>query len=118
MRGQPRELVDGVGRRVFGERGFHEPLRHEVGIAPVRRGRVGVILDRQAEVSLFRIAGPLEHVLARSHQLDDRQRQVGKMIGIRRLAREQELVERFRVGRRRQAAAYVAMTSYAAPRAG
>jgi hypothetical protein len=55
-------------------------------------------------MALLGIAGAFQDVLARTHQFDDRQRQIGKVIGIRCLARRQEVVERFRIGRRRQMA--------------
>ena len=44
VRGELAELVDRVGRRPAGERRLDQPLRDQVGIAPVRRRRVGVVL--------------------------------------------------------------------------
>ena len=54
-----------------------------------------VVLNRQAEVALFRIARTLQDVLARSDQLDDCQREISKVIGIGGLALDQKIVERF-----------------------
>ena len=74
-----RELVVRVRRRLAGEHGLDQPLRDEIREPPVRRRRMRVVLDGEAEVPGLGIAGPLEHVLARPHQLDDRERQVGEV---------------------------------------
>jgi hypothetical protein len=83
-RGDARQLLVRVRRRQSGEHGLDEALRHQVRVAPVRRGRVRVVLHRETEVAGFRITRPLEHVLARAHQLDHRERQIGKVIRIGR----------------------------------
>jgi hypothetical protein len=53
-----------------------DTLRYEVRNAAIGRGRMRVILDRETEVSLFWVAATFEHVLAGSHEFDDRQRQI------------------------------------------
>jgi len=56
---------------------------------------VSVVLDSKPEMPLFPISGALEDILARSHQFDDRERKVGKMIGIGSLTLDQKIIERF-----------------------
>jgi len=68
---QRHELVVGVRRRAARERRLQQALRNQIRKAPVRRGRMGVIIDRKTEVSLRRVTGQLEHVLARAQELDD-----------------------------------------------
>lgn len=63
-------------RQLIRERRLDEALRHEVRKAAIGRGRMRVILDGETEVSLFWVAGTFEHVLAGSHEFDDRQRQI------------------------------------------
>ncbi len=68
-----RQLVHRVGRRLFTERRLEQAVGDEIGIAAVRRRGVGVVLDRQAEVSRRIAARRISHVLARPQQLDHRE---------------------------------------------
>ena len=56
---------------------------------------MSVVLNGEAEVPLLRIAGAFEDILPGSHQLDDRQGKIGKVIRIGSLTLYQKLVERF-----------------------
>ena len=49
-----------------GERGFDQPLRHEIGKAPVRRRRVRVVAHRETEMSRRLRARRIDDVLAAS----------------------------------------------------
>ena len=57
VRGEHAQLVVRVRRRAPGERRLQQALRDEIREAPVRRGRMRVILHRQAEVP-FRAGRP------------------------------------------------------------
>ena len=50
-----------------------QSLGDHIREAPVRRGGVGVVLYRQAEVSLLRIPRTLQNIFTRPDQLDHRQ---------------------------------------------
>jgi len=82
VRGDGGKIVVGVGSRFSVKQRFDQPLRDDVGKAPVGRGRVRVILHGKSEVPLLGIARTLQNIFARSNQLDDRQREVGEVIGI------------------------------------
>src|SRR5689334_24619700 len=73
---QRRQLVDRVRRLLPRQRRLHQPVRDEVRKAPVRRGGMRVVLHRQAEMPDGLLSRFLQHVLARSHGLDDGQRQI------------------------------------------
>ena len=64
-----------------------------------------VVLDSEAEVAGRRCIGLDEHILAGPHELDDREREIGKVIGIFLPLREEEFVEclRVRIGGQRGA---------------
>ena len=84
-----RELVVPSRRRAARQRRLDQALGDEVGEAAVGRRRVGVVLDRQAEVTRGRPPGALDDVLAGAQQLDHREREVGEPVGsaLRRWAR-------------------------------
>ena len=91
------EVALGVGLRRSGQPRLQQPLRHHVGKAAVGRGRVGVVLHGQAEVAGRNLVRLHQHVLAGPHQLDHGQREVGKVLGVLLLLRQQKVVERLRV---------------------
>src|SRR5262249_409732 len=95
--GERRELPDGVGRWLGGERGLEQPLRDQVGEPPVRGRRVRVGPPRQAEVADGRLARPLDDVLARAHELDDNERDVGEPKRVGLAPRGEKVLERLRV---------------------
>ena len=97
--GDGGQLVVRVRRRRVGERRLDEPLRHEVGVAAVRRGRVRVVVRRQTEVAAGILARQVERVDAGSHQLDDRERQIRKALRIGRAPVDEKVRERERVRR-------------------
>ena len=66
MLGQRLQLGRGVGGRRAGEHRLDHAQRDEVGIAPVRRGRVHVVAHGQAEVADRRFARLLDDVFAAS----------------------------------------------------
>ena len=59
---------------------------------------MGIILDRQAEVTRFLDARLIENVLARAEELHYRQRKIGEVIRISGPPLQHEIVERDRVG--------------------
>ena len=93
-----RQLIVGIRRRLARDHCLQQALRHQVGVAAVGRRRVRVILHREAEVPLWFPAGLFQHILAGTEQLDHRQRQIGKMIGILLLLLTQKIMQRFRIG--------------------
>ena len=58
---------------------FQQALRDQIGVAAVRRGRVRVVVDGEAEVTLLGIVRALEHVLAGAEQLHDREREIREL---------------------------------------
>jgi hypothetical protein len=64
------------------EHGFDQSLRDEIGKAPIGGCGMSVVLYGETEVPLFRVPRTFENILTWSHQLNYRQRKVGKMIGI------------------------------------
>ncbi len=101
--GNGRQFVVRIRSRSAGKHSFDQPLRDEIGEAPVGSRRVGVVLHREAKVSLLRISWPLQNIFARANQLDHGQRQIGKVIGISGLALEQKIIERLGIGIRQEA---------------
>src|SRR5437773_4603682 len=73
-------------------------MRQQVGEAAVWYRRVRVVTNREAEVSDRFVARPLHHVFARSHGLDDGQREIRKAVGIRFAPAAEECLESARVG--------------------
>src|SRR4051812_4697452 len=56
-----------------------QPLRHEISVAPVGRGRVRVVARRQAEVStVIRRPWTIDDILTGTEQLHDREGEIGK----------------------------------------
>ena len=80
------------------EYGLKQPLRDDIGKPPVGGSRVRVVLDREAKVSLYRLSGTFQNVFARADQLDDCQRDVGKVIRISCLSLKQEIIQSFGIG--------------------
>ena len=70
------ELAVVVRHGLAGERGFQQALRHQIGEAAVRRGRVRVVAHRESEVAVERLARTTDRVFTRAKQLDHRQRQI------------------------------------------
>ena len=85
-----------------GERRLEQALRDEVGVAAVRRGRVRVVLHRQAEVPDRLLARASRPRTRRRPSLDDRQREIGEAQRVGFRCAQQELLERARVGIGRQ----------------
>ena len=71
----------------------------QVGVAAVRRGGMGVVAHRQAKVADGLAVRWLNHVFARTHQLDDDQRQVWKAQRIGLALARQKTLQRARIGR-------------------
>ena len=67
---------------VPGERRLEQTLRQQIGIAAVGRRRVRVVLHGEPEMAGRLAARRIDDVLARSEQLDDRQRQIRKAVRI------------------------------------
>ena len=86
--GEAGQVVLRVRRCRAGQRRLEQPLRDQVGITPIGRGRVGVVLHGQPEVPGPLFAGPLEGVLPGAEQLDDAQREIRETQRVgRRVAR-------------------------------
>ena len=102
MQRQFRQFGVGVGRRRAGQHRFQQPRGDQVGKAPVRRRGVDVVTHRQAKVADVRGAGRFHHILARSHQFDDDERQIGKAQRVCLAAPGQKGRQRLRVGLGRQ----------------
>jgi len=80
------QLAQTVRRRMPRQRRFHEPLRHEIGEPPVRRGRMRIVAHGEAEVPGWLRPWRIDDVLAAAQQADDTGRKIGKRVGIGGLA--------------------------------
>jgi len=58
-----------------------------------------VVADRQSEMPARIFAGPLDDVFAAADQLNDRERKIGKMIGVGRLPLFEKCGQRGLIGR-------------------
>ena len=107
VQGDRGELVVGVGGWLAGEHGLEDALGHEVGEAPVGRGGVGVVERGEAEVAgLIVGAAGGEDVLARTHELDDGEREIRVVDGVDCALRLEEAVEGEGVGLWRELGAF------------
>ncbi len=106
--GDRGELFDAVRRRRIRQRRFHEAARDEVRETSIGCGGVGVVGDGETEMPRVVRPGTLDLVLPGAHQLDQRQRQVGKAHGITRTLRRQEALQCRAVRFRRQGLAQLA----------
>src|SRR5262249_37431222 len=102
LRGERPELVATVRNLLLSDRRADEALCDEIRIASVGRRRMRVLADGETEVSDDGLPREARDVLAASHQLDDRQREIGEAKGVGRAALEQERVQRGRVRRARE----------------
>src|SRR6185503_12931632 len=100
-----RQLVIAVRCRLVGERRLDEPLCHEVGVTAIRRGCVRVVVRSEAEMPTGILARQVERVDPGSHELHDREREIGEAIRIGSSAFGKELGEgeRVRIGGKRRA---------------
>jgi hypothetical protein len=96
------QLLGVIGRGAAGQGGLQEAVGDEVGVAPVGGSRVGVVAHGEAEVARRLVSGEVDRVLARSQELDHRERHLRKALGVRRPAFLQESGEGAGVGLRRQ----------------
>ncbi len=62
VRGDASEFVVGIGPGFSVEQILDQPLRDDIGKAPIGRGRVRVILHGKSEVSLLGIARTLQNI--------------------------------------------------------
>ena len=96
--GDGGEFVIRIGIGLAREQGLDEALGDDVRKAAVGCGGVGVVLYCEAEVAGRGVAGEFENIFARPDQLDDGEREVGKMIGVGGFTLEQKFVKRFGIG--------------------
>src|SRR6185369_6722484 len=106
--GERAELVLAVRHGLLPERGAYQTLRDQVRVAPVGRGRVGVLIDGETEVADDGLAGEARQVLATPEQFDDRQREIGKAQRVGRAPLEEKGVESRGIGLTRQRVAVFA----------
>ena len=99
--GQRDQLAVVVRLRPGGESGLHHALGDEIRKPPVGCRRMRVVTHGQAEVA-FRLPRTFHRVLAPPHQLDDREREIGKALGIRGPPSIEKLLQRAAVGRARE----------------
>ncbi len=92
------EFVVGVGRRGVGADGFENALSDDVGEAAIGRCGMSVVVSGKTEVAAVVIARALHLILTGTEELDDRQGQIGEVIGILLFPFEKEFIERFDVG--------------------
>jgi hypothetical protein len=104
--GNRRQLRIGIGIRLTGKQSFDLTLRDDIGKAAIRCGGVSVILHRETEVSRRNFARAFEHILAGADKFNHGERDVGEVIGIGRLAPQQEIVQRFGIGLRGELSAF------------
>ena len=76
MLGDYFQLRIGVRRRDTSQHCLDQTLSHQIGKAAIRRSRMSVIVSGQSEMPLIGIAGPNQHILARTEKLNDRQRYI------------------------------------------
>ena len=53
--------------------GLQQTLGDQIGIAAIRRGRMGIVFDRETKVSGGRVAGEFCHVFTCAQEFDHRQ---------------------------------------------
>src|SRR5262249_37080083 len=73
--------------------GFEEPVRDQVGEAPVGRGGVRIVADGETEMPPGGLARTLHHVLTLAEELDHGERPVGEARGVCRVARGEEALQ-------------------------
>ena len=91
--GKVGQFRDGIWQGCARQRGFHEPLRDEIGKAPVRRGGMRVVFHRQRKVSGSRATGQIERIDATPDEFDDGQGKVGELFRRGGPATRQESLE-------------------------
>src|SRR5262245_24501936 len=86
-----------VGGWLTGKRRLDQPLRNEIGKAPV--GSRGVSIPLHCESEMFRrtIFGLIEHIFTSADELHNGQGQIGKSEGVGLPPRDEEGLERTRV---------------------
>ena len=95
VRGDGGQFVIGIRIWLARKHRFDQALRDNVGEAAVRRGGVRVVLYRKAKVTGSGFSGGLQNILTGTDEFDNGKGEVGKVIGIRSLAPQQEIVQRF-----------------------
>lgn len=73
VRGDLLEFRVRIRIRFSRQRRLKQPLRNNVGETAIRRGRVRVVLNCEAEVTGRRLTGAFQHILATTDELDDGQ---------------------------------------------
>ena len=70
----------------------------EIGVAAVRRGGMGVVVDGEAEVAFVLGAGIFDDVFAGAHGFQDGEGEFGEVVGIGGALGGEEIVEGFGIG--------------------
>ena len=80
---------------------LEQALRNQIGVAPIRRGGMTVVIHRKRKVPLV-LFRRLDYILASTQQLDDGKRNIRKLSRIARTASCKKALKRGCIGCRRQ----------------
>ena len=70
-------------------------MRDQIGIATIRGGGMGIVLDGETKVSGGGVAGQFGNVFARAQKFDHREREVGEAQRIGGFLLDEKLIQRF-----------------------